>query len=82
MPNQTPTVLFYEYRESQDIAANNRCFYALIMAAMMQADTINAAKLQAAWPEVFAELQARYNAPAGALTENELTYVRHERGAY
>jgi hypothetical protein len=42
-------------------------FYALIMAAMRDADTINLMRLRMCWPEVFAELEARYNAPGGRL---------------
>lgn len=42
-------------------------FYALVMAAMRQADSFNAAKLHEAFPEVWDELQARYNAPGGVL---------------
>jgi hypothetical protein len=42
-------------------------FYGVIMLAMWRADTPNLARLRGAWPEVYAELQARYNAPAGLL---------------
>lgn len=38
-------------------------FYGVIMLAMHRADTPNMAKLIAAFPFVYAELQARYNAP-------------------
>jgi len=41
------------------------------MAAMRQADTDNATLLKAAWPHVWIELQARYDAPGGFLTEQE-----------
>lgn len=56
----------YDYRASRTIDADAP-FYALIMAAMRRADTANLALLQAAWPEVWAELDARYNAAGGAL---------------
>ncbi len=46
---------------------NDEAFYALIMAAMMRADTENAAMLRAMWPKVWDETQARWNAPGGAL---------------
>lgn len=57
----------HEYRESQEIQGMRRPFYALIMAAMRDADDENLQKLKAAWPKVWAELQARYNAPGGML---------------
>ena len=40
-------------------------FYALIMAAMRKADTANLLRLQGAFPEVWDELQERYNTPGG-----------------
>ena len=46
-------------------------FYALIMAAMREADSDNLRRLRAAWPQVWDELHARYNAPGGYLTEAE-----------
>ena len=42
-------------------------FYALLTAAVRQADTENLRKLEAEFPEVIAELRARYNAPGGKL---------------
>ncbi len=57
----------YDYEVSKKIAAQDYPFYALVMAAMRQADTDNLAKLQAAFPATFTELQARYHAPAGLL---------------
>jgi len=54
----------YEYELSKTYEPD---FYALIMAAMRQADTFNAAKLRAAFPETWAELDARYHAPGGVL---------------
>jgi len=60
-------VSLYDYKASQAIAAIDYPFYALIMAAMRQADTPNTAKLKAAWPEVYAEIRERYNAPGGLI---------------
>jgi hypothetical protein len=62
-------VSYREYQASRMIAGQDYPFYALIMAAMRQADTGNMAKLRAAWPEVAAELQKRYNAPGGLLPD-------------
>jgi len=56
----------HDYEVSKRIAYDYP-FYALIMAAMRQADTDNTARLRAAFPDVWAELQARYNAPGGVL---------------
>jgi hypothetical protein len=58
---------FFDYKASQYIASQDFPFYALIMAAMRQADTENAGKLRAAFPEVYNELKIRYNAPGGKL---------------
>jgi hypothetical protein len=60
-------VSLFEYRASRDLSAADPPFYALIMAAMRRADGQNEAKLRAMWPEVWEELDARYNAPAGLL---------------
>lgn len=59
----------HEYDVSKEIAKADYPFYSLVMAAMRQADTDNLEKLQGAFPEVWAELQARYNAPGGILPE-------------
>lgn len=61
----------YGYRESLVIASNDWGFYALIMAAMRKADSNNAQLLEWAWPEVWKELQARFNAPGGILPGEE-----------
>ena len=58
---------YYDYTVSKEIAARGFPFYALIMAAMRQADTDNSEKLAAAWPNVWRELVLRYNAPYGVL---------------
>ena len=57
----------YDYKASQQIAAKDYPFYALIMAAMRKADSANAEYLEQAFPMVWRELQARYNAPGGYL---------------
>lgn len=58
---------YFDYKASQVIAQKDFPFYGLIMAAMRQADTENAALLLSAFPEIWEELQARYNAPGGVL---------------
>ena len=57
----------HEYLTSQEIDHRQYPFYALIMAAMRQADTNNIERLKQAFPEVHAELEARYNAPGGVI---------------
>lgn len=62
----------YDYERSKHISAGDEPFYAIIMAAMRQADTDNTEKLRRAWPDVHAELTARYHAPGGRLENEEV----------
>ena len=55
----------HDYQESKGLS--DKSFYSLIMAAMRKADYDNMEKLRSAWPEVWHELQARYNSPGGLL---------------
>ena len=57
----------HEYEESRKIDRAGFSFYSLIMAAMRQADSENLEKLRESFPDVWAELRARYDAPGGAL---------------
>jgi len=70
----------YDYELSRQLEAQDVPFQALIMAAMRRADMDNLRALRAAWPDVWDELAARHEAPAGCLTEAEMQYVlgRHE----
>ena len=75
---------WHDYQVSKKIAAECHPFEALIMTAMRQADTANAAKIRAAWPGVAAELQARYDAPGGLLPDEVLatgTWTAGEPGS-
>lgn len=65
----------YDYRVSMKIRSLDFPFYALIMAAMRQADSDNAAKLRMLWPEIWAELDMRYNAPAGLSPKEADEYI-------
>lgn len=58
---------YYEYIRSLDVESEDYPYYSLIMAAMRKADTLNAHKLRTCWPEVWNEVQARYDAPGGYL---------------
>jgi hypothetical protein len=62
----------YDYEASKELALRGFPFYALIMAAMRDADAVNLAKLRCAWPETWAELDARYNAPGGILETDDV----------
>lgn len=62
----------YDYRVSMDLHHQDHPFYALIMAAMRKADTQNTVLLRDAYPHVWDELQARYNAPGGELPTDRL----------
>jgi hypothetical protein len=57
----------HEYQVSLELEREGRPFYALIMAAMRGADSDNLERLRRQWPEVWAELRARYDAPGGLL---------------
>lgn len=57
----------FDYQTSKLIVLQDYPFYALIMAAMRQADTLNAALLREAFPRVWTELENRYHAPGGLL---------------
>ena len=58
---------YYDYKKGIEIAIGDYPFYAIIQAAMRQADTDNLDKLKEAWPKVWEELQNRYKAPGGIL---------------
>jgi len=63
---------YYDYRMGQRIELERYPFYALIQAAMRQADTPNLQMLKESWPEVWEELETRYNAPQGLLPYESL----------
>jgi len=60
-------VSLYDYKASRAVSLADYPFYALIMAAMRQADTHNEAALRNAFPAAWQELRERYNAPGGVL---------------
>ena len=65
--NVRAAVSWHEYMEAKLLARTGAPFYSFLIAAMHQADSFNAAKLRDAWPELWDETQARYNAPGGLL---------------
>lgn len=62
---------WYDYQISKDLRKGDPPFYSFIMAAISKADTTNAAKLKAVWPEVYEEFEKRYNGPAGFILPEE-----------
>lgn len=65
----------HDYMQSKEIGYNNPSFAALIMAAIRKADSTNIEKLKIAFPEIYDELQKRYNAPGGGLNQQEIDWV-------
>jgi len=66
----------YDYKMSIKIAEQDYPFYALIMAAMRQADSENIVRLRCEFQDTWEELQARYNSPGGYLPDEETELVR------
>lgn len=62
----------FDYEKSRDLVAEGYPFYAIVMAAMRQADPRNVARLRQAFPETWDELERRYNAPGGLLPGESL----------
>ncbi len=60
-----PMSLRHEYIASKQYAGDH--FYELLMGAMRQADSTNAWLLKAVFPDVWDQLQQRYNAPYALL---------------
>ena len=60
----------FDYRAAQAIVKSDPPFFALIMAAMRKADTVNLAKLRASFPDTYREVEARYNAAGAILPED------------
>jgi hypothetical protein len=61
----------HSYHVSLKLLKNDPPFCSLIMAALRKADTRNLAILSRAFPEVWTELDRRYNAPRlGVLPED------------
>lgn len=58
---------YFAYRKSVELGQDDPSFYALIMAAMRKADSLNVVILRGAFPTVWDDLQARHDAPAGVL---------------
>lgn len=57
----------YDYKIAEQLANSAPPVDALIMAAVLRADSDNVARLQVAFPQLVAETGARYRAPGGRL---------------
>ena len=57
----------YDYEKSKEISKDDPPFATLIMSAIRKADTINSMRLKAVFPEIYDELQERYDSPGGLL---------------
>jgi hypothetical protein len=75
-------VSLYDYEVGRELERQDVPFHALIMAAMRRASTDNLARLQAAFPAVWEELQARYHAPGGVLAGEWPPFAVGEQVAY
>ena len=58
----------FDYQYAKRLVHDDAPFYALIMAAMWRADTDNVMRLKLAFPDVWEEVNARYRAPGGLLS--------------
>jgi hypothetical protein len=61
----------HAYLYSQTLSKHDPPFYALLFSMLRKSDTDNTAKIKAAWPQEYAEFEARYHAPGGILPEDE-----------
>jgi len=58
---------YNDYICGRELDVHDHPFYGLIQAAMRRADTKNLEMLKTCWPEIWDDLQKRYNAPGGRL---------------
>jgi hypothetical protein len=61
------------YQTGVRLARADVDFYALVIAAMIRADTTNAARLRSVFPELWDETQRRYDAPGGLIGDEVMT---------
>lgn len=60
----------HEYHAAQKLTRDDTPFHALIMAAMLRADSHNTTVLRVAFPDQWDEVNARYHSPGGILEED------------
>jgi hypothetical protein len=66
----------FDYQKSMILSTDDPPFAALIMAAIRRADTQNCRKLALVFPDIYAELQERYNSPGGELPDDDVAGCR------
>ena len=67
-PPEPPTLQgLFAYLQGVRIARKDVPFYSYLVAAMVHCDPENREKLQAAWPDLWAEVQLRWKGPGGKL---------------
>jgi len=73
--NRGNNMSYYVYEQSRAISKGegviDPSIYALIMSAMRKADSSNTKKLKGAYPELWEELNLRYNSPGGFVSKEE-----------
>lgn len=60
-----------DYWKARRLINEDFPFYAALTYLVLKADSDNLEKIRSAWPGFVEQTQARYNAPAGALTDDE-----------
>ena len=65
----------HEYQIGRQLEGQDVPFYGLIQAAMRRADSENKQRLQAAFPDIWAELDLRDSQIRGCLTVEELCFI-------
>jgi len=68
-----------DYYISKILEQKDIPFYALLMALMRKADSNNIEKLKTAFPQIWDELQERYNAPGRFLDRDDVKEEDQEK---
>jgi hypothetical protein len=63
-------VSYLDYKYARELVEHDVPFYALILAAAVRADPINAARLRGAFPQAVAEAEQRHRSPCGLLASD------------
>lgn len=71
---------YHDFLVARDLERQDLPFYALVQAAMRRASNGNLEKLQLVFPEVWQDLQARYQAAGGLLPEEWAAGMRPHDG--
>ena len=74
------TPSWIEYKAGLALAKADADFYGLIVAAILRADSNNAAKIRAAWPDVYDVTEQRYHGPGGYISTDSDDLIRNTAG--